>query len=324
MLSKVCTSGRGFSSTWCKRTVETLRGDGQQPVLGATAQQVGPVLCSLRCSHTLSIGWEFAVDAWSVRIPRERVDAGPGCARHKSPRSRFGHLTVKRAGQSVKEYEAQAATGDETLCQRRQCWTNAEMNSVSAVTRQSYIAAHDAPVAWVGTQQLRLGADHATLDRVLVRNLDEELFEEGESAAVARLTLFGTISCRGDPRHPHIMSRCRHALRRFVRDEPGFAKDPLPLEALVILASDLLKQHRLFGQTSVPCACNVVRPLQAAIRNVEKISSRDVICTSSAEIPVSVSHHCAERCCKREQHNPRKAASSTTQSWQACRASTNS
>ena len=79
-----------------------------------------------------------------------------------------------------------------------------------------------------------------------------------------------------------------------------------------------------FGQTSVPCACNVARPLQAAIRNVEKISSRDVICTSSAEIPVSVSHHCAERCCKREQHNPRKAASSTTQSWQACRASTNS
>ena len=120
------------------------------------------------------------------------------------------------------------------------------MNSVGPATRQSYTSAHDAFVAWVENRQLQLGADHATLDRVLVRSWTRSA--EGESAAVARLTLFGTIYCRGVPRHSHIMSRCRRALIRFIRDPLGFSKDPLPLEALVILASDLLQQHRLLDR----------------------------------------------------------------------------
>ena len=98
-----------------------------------------------------------------------------------------------------------------------------------------------------------------------------------------------------------MVSRCRRALRWFSRFEPGFSKDPLPLEALVILTSDFLKLHRL---------------LDAAIRNTEDLRPRRH-CALRARIRVSG----AERDCKRC-HNPGTAAKSTTQSWPACWAST--
>ena len=96
------------------------------------------------------------------------------------------------------------------------------------------------PTTPVGRRPCHIGPSACTF-------LNEE-FAKGESAAVARLALFGTIYCRGVPRHSHIMSRCRRALIRFIRDPLGFSKDPLPLEALVILASDLLQQHRLLDR----------------------------------------------------------------------------
>ena len=103
---------------------------------------------------------------------------------------------------------------------RESLLTNAKMTSVGDVTRQSYT------VVWARTDKLQLDADHATLDRVLVRYLDEDLLAKGESRAVARLVLFGTIYCSGIPRHPHITSSCRRALREVVRDEPGVSKRP--------------------------------------------------------------------------------------------------
>ena len=75
--------------------------------------------------------------------------------------------------------------------------TDAEMHSIGPAARQSCTTAHDTFFASVATQQLQFSADQATLDRVLVRHLDEELFAKGESAAVSRLSLSGTIYCRG-------------------------------------------------------------------------------------------------------------------------------
>ena len=43
-------------------------------VLAATTRQGGSALCPHRCPDILSNGWEFAVDAWSVRI--QRIEAG--------------------------------------------------------------------------------------------------------------------------------------------------------------------------------------------------------------------------------------------------------
>ena len=138
---------------------------------------------------------------------------GIRCRRQERPntsgtRQRGPVLRMVRqpAEQSVKEDETQEAS-------RR------TINHLPEMTRQSYTTVHDAFVAWIRTQQLQFGADHATLDRVLVRHLDEELFAQGESAAVARLVV------NESPRHPYIMSRCRRALRGFIRDKPGFPKD---------------------------------------------------------------------------------------------------
>ena len=176
--------------------------------------------------------------------------------------------------------------------------TNAEMNSVGTVARQSHTT------VWVATQPLQFGADHATLDRVLVRHLDKELFRNGERAR--RLALFGTIYCRGVPRHPHITSRCRRALRSFVRDEPGFSKDPLPPQALVIWSSDLLMRHSLLDKLA---GLALVMSYDLPTRQSEtlKISSRDVIALKRGDSSqCQSSFRRAWLQATRQQHNPRK------------------
>ena len=57
------------------------------------------------------------------------------------------------------------------------------------------------------------------------------------------------------------------------------------------------------GQTCRPCACNVVRPLHAAIRNVENLEPRR---HCRAGIPISVSHHSAERGSQRRDSTTRE------------------
>ena len=146
--------------------------------------------------------------------------------------------------------------------------------------------AHDAFAAWVRTHRFRLDEDHVSLDRVLVRYMDEELFANGESAAVARMTLFETISCRGLPRHPQIVSSCRRALR----------KDSLTLEVMVMLASDLLEQHRLLDKLA-----GLVMPHDLFTRPLEtlKIFSRGVIAPKRAVTagpPATTTAQPARRC----------------------------
>ena len=98
--------------------------------------------------------------------------------------------------------------------------TNAEMHSVGPVARQSYTMARDTFVAWARTQRFRLDEDLASLKPVLLCCMDKALHAKGDSAAVAQMTLFGTIYCGGIPRHPQIMSRCGRSLGGFVRDDP--------------------------------------------------------------------------------------------------------
>ena len=157
---------------------------------------------------------------------------------------------------------------------------------------------------------LQLDGDHATLDRVLVRYLDQESFAEGESAAVARLALFGTIYCRGVPRHPHMMSRCRLALRGFVRDEPGFSKDPFRWKRCDV-DERLPEAAPLVGQSCRPCACHVVRPLHEAIRNFEHLDPPHH-CTPSAGLQICFSHQCTE--CGSKRHDNGTARPSTSNS----------
>ena len=48
--------------------------------------------------------------------------------------------------------------------------------------------------------------DHTTVEQVISLYVYEEMLAKEESAAVARMALFGTIHCRGVLRHAHIMS----------------------------------------------------------------------------------------------------------------------
>ena len=237
----------------------------------------------------------LGVDARGVRIPRDQsqVADSTGAHVHILDTSQLNVLTSKKIKRKQQRATRRSANNlPETML------TNAEMNSVGPVTRQSYTTAHDAFVAWARTHRFRLGADHASLDRLLVRYLDEELLAS-ESAAVARLALFGPIPCRGIPRHPEIMSHFTRAPRGFVRDEHGFSKDPLPLEAMVSDVGERPPEAGpLVGQTSRPCACDVVRLLHEATEML-KILSRGVLAPRSAEVPISVCCHCAERGCKR-------------------------
>ena len=126
---------------------------------------------------------------------------------------------------------------------------------MNSVTRQSYTMAHDAFVAWARIRRLRLDEDHASLNRVLVRYMDEELFAEGESAAITTMTLFGTVYCRRIPRQPQIMSRGVCLGRPWVLEGPTAAGSDGDVSKLPPEAASLV------GQTCWPGACHVMRPL---------------------------------------------------------------
>ena len=231
-------------------------------MLAASSQQVAPVSCPPRCPGFLSLGENsLSKPGASENLGNEPAWAQDGkrARDHDLVTSELNVLNNPSTKMKRKRHPASRRSVNnfpETKL------TNAEMKSVGPATRQSYTAAHDAFAAWARTQQLQLRADPATLDRVFVRHLDEELFAGSESATVARMALFGMIYCRGVPRHPHIMGRCRRAPRGFIRDEPGFSKDTLPLEALVILTSDLLKQHRLMDNRTTSSQFPTSLPLK--------------------------------------------------------------
>ena len=149
-------------------------------VLAATTQQVGPHLCPPRCPDTLSIDG----NSLSTRGASEDIGNAPAWTQvangkrardHDLFTSELNVLNNRSKNMKRKQHQASRHSVNnlpETML------TKAEMNSVGPATRQSYTTAH------------------ATLDRALVRYLGAELFAQTESAAVARLALFGTISCR--------------------------------------------------------------------------------------------------------------------------------
>ena len=73
--------------------------------------------------------------------------------------------------------------------------------------------------------------------------------------------------------------------RGFVRDEPGFFKDSVPLGVFVILTSDLLQQHRLLDKLA-GLALAMSYDLLTRPSETLKISS----CPHAGRAPISVSH----------------------------------
>ena len=110
---------REFAQVVSASAPRGARANAQDPaqrwtaVLARTTQQVGPAPRPPRCPDTLSIRWEFAIDAWGVRMPRDRrarlrVDrSGSDCDLVTSQ--------LNMIDSPSKEHEAEAATGDKTI-----------------------------------------------------------------------------------------------------------------------------------------------------------------------------------------------------------------
>ena len=198
-LWKVCKRGRCFSSTW--RTSECSR-----PCMAMDSSRSGGDHLASRTSpmpehspHWMRIR---CLLLGRPNTSRTCLDAELGCGWQKRPRPRLGHFGVERAGHP-----------SENMKRKQQ-----------RATRRS--RRHTAVIA---TQHLQWGADSF---------VEEELSARGDSTVVARLALFGTIWCRGVPRHPHIFEPLSTCTEGFVRDQPAFSKEPVPLEASVIKTSD--------------------------------------------------------------------------------------
>ena len=203
ILSKVCTSCRCFSST--RRTSECAGARAWRwtaAVLATSTQQVGPTSHVRLDARTHSLHW--------VGIHCRRLSR-PNTSQNASIRGGFADAR-RPLGQR---------TGVQTLCQHPagdnadRCGDELRRSRHTVVIR---LRPNDAIVARVETQQLQLGADHVSLDRVL-GTLDGRLVRKRQgSAAVSRgMALLGTIRCRGVPPEPHIMSGVRSRRTRFLQ-----------------------------------------------------------------------------------------------------------
>ena len=163
----------------------------------------------------------------------------------------------------------------------------AELKAVSAVTRDLYIVAHSKFMQWARKLKMRLPFDVEAkrLDTALVKYLDEVLFLAGEGAGQARNTLFGTMFCRSLPRHASTLPRARRALKGFVRDEPSTSKDPIPLEAVILIVRDLLTQDALLDKLA---AFALVMSFDLFTRPSEtlRIEARDVVAPTAKRYKV--------------------------------------
>ena len=159
----------------------------------------------------------------------------------------------------------------------------------SAVTRDLYIVAHNKFMKWARKLKMRLPFDVKAkqLDTALVKYMDEVLLLAGEGAGQARNTLFGTMWCRSLPKHASTLPLARQALKGFVRNEPSTSKDPIPLEAAIVIVRDLLSQGGLMDRLA---AVALVMSFDLFTRPSEtlRIKARDVV-VSTAKRPKVVS-----------------------------------
>ena len=218
--------------------------------MAATTQQAGPALRPP--PDTLSIGWEFAVDAWGVRVPRDRVDAGPGCAWTQRLRLRRGHLTAQHSRQSVENTKRKRRRAT------RQSATNLSETMLNALA---------------STHRFRLDEDHASLERRRYTDEESTVRQRRERSRraddVVRKSRWLRTSATSANYEPLSTSTERVCSRR-----------PSALEGRTAAGSDgdvgkrPPKTASLVGQICRHPACDVIRPLHETIGNVQDLQPR--------------------------------------------------
>ena len=221
---------------------------------------------------------------------------GPVWMAKKAPRPRHGLNRVGRAGhRSVNEHEAQAALSVEAICQQF-ARDDVDLCGDELQRDRHTPVIHYGPPRLRCVEQLQLGA---------------RPYHAGPSAcALSRAWLCSELL---PPHHLPPREPFPPSSEGVVRDEPGYSKDPLLLEALVNLTtaqSTNLQASRSSCRTTL---------FHAAYGDVENLAPR---CPRSSRTRILVvSHHCAKRDNQRRgsSNTREKAASSTTHDWLAGR-----
>ena len=140
--------------------------------------------------------------------------------------------------------------------------------SVRAATRESYRHASTEFKAWARACGLRLDLQKDR-DLAMERYL-HVLYFNGEGCYAARQALFGEIfSSRLNPRDPLELPRSRQALKGFVASAPDSQRDPMPWEAVLLVADWLLQRN---GPHDVHAARVSVVAFDAYLRPAEALA----------------------------------------------------
>lgn len=146
--------------------------------------------------------------------------------------------------------------------------TVAEQRSISAPTRAVYRKAYEAFLGWIKIKQ-RIRASLSALDTTLTDYLNSQLYRRGENVAAARNVVFGTMFFEKLPKSALTLPRARRALNGFVKDEPLRSSDPLPVEAMALLAEALLTED---DRTSTLAAAALVISFDLFLRPSEALA----------------------------------------------------
>ena len=137
--------------------------------------------------------------------------------------------------------------------------TDAELASMPPGSAVKYLHEFGECVAWAKAEEQfkgqRLG-DPAVIDQFVAAYLNR-LFMSGEETSVARLVLHGAIFKHSLPKTRTTLPRSRRVLAGFLKDTPEASKDPVPEEALAVMADNLLRRHATTKGGCLPAVLSV-------------------------------------------------------------------
>ena len=172
----------------------------------------------------------------------------------RSRRSLAPAKTKARAAKAAKRAQRTAETRSRVASSLTQAsddfgvllpMTDAEVSSLPPGSAAVYLQEFGECVAWARSQaryKNKQLSNPQIIDEFVAEYLSH-LFIAGEEPSVARLVLHGAIFRHSLPKARSSLPRSRRALAAFLRDTPQSSKEPLPEEALALMADNLLRRH---------------------------------------------------------------------------------
>ena len=139
--------------------------------------------------------------------------------------------------------------------------------SVSRETRQAYKDAADEFAAWVAAKRLKVHPVDA-LDDAMTAYIDP-LFLQGKEPHQAKYALFGVVKS-GMVKSEDSLPRARQAIAGFSGQSPSVMREPIPVEAVALMAEHLVDVADLDPMAGL-AACAMVLSFDLYLRPSEVI-----------------------------------------------------